>query len=215
MGKKIIEIVKRMVSELLDLIYPPENNCIVCLKEDFIGICEECLYKIRRVSNNDNIISYGYYGGVLKKLILEFKYKKNFLSGEILGEFLCELIEENKIEVDLILYVPTSKTAMKRRGFNQCKFIAQITSHKLNIPISHDLVKVKETREQKTLSKEERMINLYNVFDIKNKSNIKSKRIILIDDVTTTGSTLRECEKILKKYGASTIKMLTVAKSDI
>ncbi|CDG02639.1 ComF family protein [Clostridium chauvoei] len=128
---------------------------------------------------------------------------------------MCNLIKENEILADIILYVPLSKKSLKIRGYNQAEIIAKVISEKLDIPISNTLIKVKETKEQKTLSKEERSINLINAFDIKKPSDIENKRIILIDDVLTTGATLRECEKILKKFRASTINILTVAKSNI
>ncbi|WP_291648871.1 phosphoribosyltransferase family protein [Clostridium sp.] len=76
-------------------------------------------------------------------------------------------------------------------------------------------MKVKNIKEQKTLSKEDRFKNIEGAFGIKNNKNIKNKNIILIDDVITTGATLFECENLLKKSGVNSIKMLTVAKSYI
>lgn len=146
---------------------------------------------------------------------MELKYKNNFLAAKILGEFISALIKENNIEADVILYVPLSKRSYKKRGYNQSKLIANIVSEKCNIEISNSLIKVKNTKEQKTLSKDERMSNLIDAFYIKDYNEVKNKRVILIDDVVTTGATLLECEKILKKFNASTINILTVAKSNI
>lgn len=214
MGKRFIKILKIIINEVLYIIYPPENKCIVC-GEEYIGLCPLCLTKIQRVRENSRIYSYAYYSGVIKEIILKFKYKKIFLAGNILADFLYELIKENKIEAEGILYVPCSKETLKQRGFNQCEIIAKILGEKLDIPVYNDLVKIKNTREQKVLSREERFKNIKDAFKLKHNNNIKDKNIILIDDVITTGATLFECEKILKENGAKEIKILTVAKSYI
>lgn len=221
MGKGIVKLLKSLtellqifVVELLDIIYPPQNKCITCDRE-FIGLCPICNQKIMRIREGSDVISYAYYNGVMKKLILEFKYKKNFIAGDILANYLINLITENNIEAEAIFFIPSSKKALKERGFNQCEFIAKKISKQLNIPVYNDISKVKNIKEQKTLSKEDRIKNVIGAFEIKSNKNIKNKKIILIDDVLTTGSTVLECEKLLKKNGACSIKILTVAKSYI
>ena len=77
------------------------------------------------------------------------------------------------------------------------------------------IIKIKHTKEQKTLSKDERRINVEGAFKIKDNRDIFNKVVILIDDVMTTGSTINECKKILKNNGAKRIIVLTIAKSDI
>ena len=77
------------------------------------------------------------------------------------------------------------------------------------------ILKIKHTKEKKTLSKDERRINVEGAFKIKDNRDIFNKVVILIDDVMTTGSTINECKKILKNNGAKRIIVLTIAKSDI
>lgn len=214
MGKRIVEFLISLKDEILDIIYPPKNSCIIC-ESEFTLICPMCKGKIQRVKDISEIISYGYYSGVLKKLVLEFKYNKNFIAGSLLAEFLCEVISENNIDIDVIVFVPSSKKALRERGFNQCEYLAKEISKKLKIDLCKDIIKVKNTKEQKLLSKEERYKNIAGAFVLKSERNIKNKRILLIDDVITTGATLHECEKILKLNGATSIKILTVAKSYI
>lgn len=215
MGKKIIKEVKNIFSAVLDIIYPADDKCIMCNAEDFIGICPLCKSNIKRIQTQEEILSYGFYGGILKELILAFKYDKNFTAGDILVDLLLSLIEEEKVDGDYICYVPMTKRSMKKRGFNQCEVIAEKIGDKLNIPVSKCLIKNKNTKEQKTLSKEERMKNIEGVFDIKNKSKIYNKKVILIDDVVTTGATLLECKKLLEKNAVEKITILTIAKSYI
>ncbi|MFU7516960.1 ComF family protein [Clostridium sp. HCS.1] len=214
MGKRITKILISLKDELLDIIYPPKNSCIICQSE-FVGICPLCKSKIKRVKEFNGVLSYGYYNGVLKKLILEFKYNKNFVAGSILVDFLCDMIIENQIDIDYIVYIPSSKKAIKNRGFNQCEYLAKEINKNLDISICNDVIKNKNVKEQKLLSKEERCKNIKGAFKLKTDKNIKNKKLLLIDDVMTTGATLYECEKLLKENGALSIKMLTVAKSYI
>ncbi|MFQ6882595.1 ComF family protein, partial [Clostridium sp.] len=114
-----------------------------------------------------------------------------------------------------ICYVPISKDSLKKRGFNQCSVLAKNISSILDIPVIDCLVKVKETKEQKLLGKEERMKNILDAFEIKNKEKLFKKNILLIDDVYTTGATINECKKNIEKCNINKIYLLTIAKSNI
>lgn len=209
-----MNIINQLKEEILDILYPYKNKCIIC-DSDFYGICPLCSKRIKRVKNHEDIISYGYYNGVLKKLILEFKYNKNFTAGKILSNYLCDLIKDNISYVDCIVYVPSSKKALKSRGFNQCEFLAKEVGKRLNIEVVDCIKKHNNIKEQKSLSKEERYENIINAFFIDDDIKIKNKNILLIDDVTTTGATVLACQNLLKKHKIKTIKILTLAKSYI
>ena len=215
MGKEIIKIIKIDLEALLDIIYPYDNKCIICGVEGFLGICSKCKSEIKRVHQQEEIMAYGYYGGVLKKLILNLKYHKSFIAGKVLADLLCQIIIEKKLSIDCICYVPISKDSLKKRGFNQCSVLAKNISSILDIPVIDCLVKVKETKEQKLLGKEERMKNILDAFEIKNKEKLFKKNILLIDDVYTTGATINECKKNIEKCNINKIYLLTIAKSNI
>ena len=215
MGKEIIKIIKIALEALLDIIYPYDNKCIICGVEGFLGICSKCKSEIKRVHQQEEIMAYGYYGGVLKKLILNLKYHKSFIAGKVLADLLCQIIIEKKLSIDCICYVPISKDSLKKRGFNQCSVLAKNISSILDIPVIDCLVKVKETKEQKLLGKEERMKNILDAFEIKNKEKLFKKNILLIDDVYTTGATINECKKNIEKCNINKIYLLTIAKSII
>ncbi len=215
MGKEIIKIIKIALEALLDIIYPYDNKCIICGVEGFLGICSKCKSEIKRVHQQEEIMAYGYYGGVLKKLILNLKYHKSFIAGKVLADLLCQIIIEKKLSIDYICYVPISKDSLKKRGFNQCSVLAKNISSILDIPVIDCLVKVKETKEQKLLGKEERMKNILDAFEIKNKEKLFKKNILLIDDVYTTGATINECKKNIEKCNINKIYLLTIAKSNI
>ncbi|WP_294389157.1 ComF family protein [uncultured Clostridium sp.] len=209
------KVILKIYNEILDIIYPAEEKCITCRIDGFIGLCPCCKNSINRANIEKDSLSYGFYGGIIKILILKFKYESNFTAGYVLSNFLIEMIKEQEINGDVICYVPMSRKAKKKRGFNQCEIMAKNVGYKLNIPVSNCIKKIKDTREQKTLTKEERIINLKGAFKISSINEIKNKNIILIDDVMTTGATISECKYILKKSGAKQIIVLTIAKSNI
>ncbi|MDU2490176.1 MAG: ComF family protein [Clostridium celatum] len=226
MGKAIFEIMSkililfkktilRIYNEILDIVYPIEEKCIICRADGFIGLCSYCKSRINRATIESDNLSYGFYGGIVKTLILKFKYESDFTSGYLLSKLLVEMIEENKIYADVICYVPMTKKSEKKRGFNQCEVIARHIGYHINIPVSDCIKKIKNTKEQKTLTKEERVKNLKGAFKVIRVKDIKNKDVILIDDVMTTGATINECKDVLKKSGANKITVLTIAKSNI
>jgi len=218
MGKTVKRTIKKLWESLIEVIYPRENYCIICGEDDCFGICNNCKKSINFIGEayQEEIISYGYYGGVLKELILKFKYKNDFTAGDILAEFLEEyIVQKFNYKEYIIAYIPLSKKSKKARGFNQCEYIARRIAGNLEIEAVELIIKVKETKEQKKLKKDERFENIREAFGIKKGISIKNKKIILIDDVTTTGATLQEASKLLKKFDISDIKLLTLAKSHI
>ncbi len=218
MGKTFNRIIRKLWEGLIEVIYPRENYCIICKEDDCFGICNHCKQSIKIISDSyqDEIISYGYYGGVLKDLILKFKYKSNFTAGDILTELLEEYIIRNlDYKKYLITYIPLSRKSKKIRGFNQCEYIARKIARDLSIEALEVLIKDKETKEQKTLKRDERYENIKSAFKVKKGIELKGFSIILIDDVTTTGATIREAYKLLIKYKVKDIKLLTLAKSHI
>lgn len=208
MGREVFNV---LIDGFLEIIFPKSNKCLLC-DEEAEGLCIECSKKIIRCEKDD--ISFAYYNETLKKLILLFKFKKNFNAGEIIADFLIEKLK-NEEEEYVLTYVPISKKKLKNRGFNQCEYICKKAGKALNKEVLETLVQIKEVKEQKTLTKQERANNVKGIFKAKNIHKIQKRRIILVDDVITTGTTLIECKKILKNSGIDSIKLLTIGKSDI
>ncbi|OOM75560.1 phosphoribosyltransferase family protein [Clostridium sp. BL-8] len=218
MGKAFNRIIRNIWEGIIEVVYPRENYCIICKEEDCFGICEHCKKSIKTIDilYQDKIISYGYYGGVLKELILKFKYKHNFTAGDILAELLEDYIIKNfNYKEYIITYIPLSKKSRKVRGFNQCEYIARKIARDLCIEVLEVLIKSRETKEQKTLKKDERYENIKDAFKLKAGLRLDDCNIILIDDVTTTGATINEACRLLKKIKIKDIKLLTLAKSHI
>lgn len=211
MGRRIFKLLDYLKESVLQILFPCPATCIICEEEEEEGICKSCLRSIKLCADDEY---YGYYKGALKELIHLFKFKKDFLAGEILVGMLETKISSISKEY-ILTYIPIGKKSKKTRGFNQCEYIAKLLSKRLDLKYMETLIKSKETRVQKELSKSERRENIKDSFSIKDKCDIEGKKFILIDDVVTTGATIEEGIKILKENGANEIKILTIAKSRI
>ena len=113
---------------------------------------------------------------------------------------------------DIILYVPMFKKQEYKRGYNQTYLIAKEIGKTLGIPIEkNNLTKIKDTKKQSTLTKEERKTNVKDAFVIRKPERIVNKKVILFDDIFTTGNTVNECSKVIKMAGAKEVAILTIA----
>jgi ComF family protein len=177
--------------------------------------------KCRTAYGIDGIISSIAYKGIVKKLLYQFKYKP-YLSDlkTILGKLFYEgLIQQEAFEKFVskenvvITAVPLHKSRERSRGYNQSELLAKELSISLKIPYHKLLIREKQTKPQFELKKEERKKNILGAFSINDKliKNHKIANVILVDDITTTGATLRECAKILKQSGVSKVLGVTLA----
>lgn len=114
---------------------------------------------------------------------------------------------------DIVISVPVSRRRKMERGYNQSELIAKDICKKLNKKYSRDiLIKTKNTTAQSTLNKEQRKENAKGVYEIRKQDKIKGKKVLLIDDIYTTGSTVNECSRALKQANPKEIGVATVAK---
>jgi ComF family protein len=119
----------------------------------------------------------------------------------------------NNPKGDFLVSVPLTKKKLKRRGFNQSEEIAREISNYLNIPlITNCLIKTRETFPQVELSEKERAENPKGAYIVKDKEKIRGKRVLLIDDVYTTGSTMEECSRILREAGTKEVWGVVIAR---
>lgn len=185
---------------------PACRKCGAPLVSEQSSICGECLddepaFEFAR--------SFGLYEGALKKAIGHMKY----YGIKRLSKPLSDIIISSKLpQVDLIIPVPLHLTRLRQREFNQSALLANNMAKGLGILLLLNcLVKERDTMAQVGLSSKERVKNLKNAFAVRKPELIRGKRLILVDDVVTTGATIRECSRVLKKAGAESINVLTLA----
>lgn len=186
------------------------EHCILCGKKVYLdnNICKEC--RERRVYY-EKLIYYDEYKDVLKDKIISYKFNDNSYLHHFFAELLLPKLLDKKI--DLITSVPISKKRMKERGYNQSELIAEKLAKLLEVPYKKLLTKVHETKRQSELSKIERAINIIDSFEYNSTINIEGKKVLLFDDVFTTGATVNECSRVLKKQGSKSIEVVVIALS--
>jgi ComF family protein len=118
------------------------------------------------------------------------------------------------VHVDVIIPVPLSLARLRTREYNQSLLLADRVSQARNIPLSYDnLVRIRETAPQTELSRAVRLKNLRRAFAVRRPQDMTGKRVLVIDDVFTTGTTVNECAKALRKAGASEVYVCTLART--
>ncbi len=169
----------------------------------------------------DGLISAISYKGIVKKLLYQFKYPP-YLSDlkTILGALMYEGLIQQAVFVkftenkNLVLVpVPLHANRLRRRGYNQAELLSNVLSQKMEIPVKNLLVRIRDSKPQYKLTREERGRNIFEAFSFnaKIKSFPKDKNVILVDDITTSGITMRECTKILKRNGIQKVLGITLA----
>lgn len=227
---------------ILDILFPPIClNCQKTLEDKNRLICQPCLSLVKlnntlfcpvcraRLAENKKICHYdspyllaaagNYDDPVLQNLIHCFKYKyfKNLapILAEVLIKYLSNLsLSMVKSQKSVVVFIPLHPRRERQRGFNQAKLIAEIVARRFNLALVDALKRVKDTKSQAKMKETEKRIeNVSGCFAIKNPEMIQGKNIILIDDVFTSGATMNEAVKILKKNGAKRIIALVLAKA--
>ena len=156
------------------------------------------------------------YDGIIKQKIRQYKFKDK----AYLYKLFAEIIYSNKKVIeyiksyDYIIPIPLHKYRYRERGYNQAYLILKELKNRDNkITIKINILqKEKNIKPQSTLNKVDRKDNIRNAYSVINSIEVKNKKILLFDDVFTTGSTTNECSRILKENGAKKIGVLTIAK---
>ena len=224
--RKIKDIINnKKIQKILDIFYP--QMCGICEKESRNSLCYKCRKKLQKefqftqkYSKNQNFLEQYYlfqYKNLIRNLILEMKFQKKSYIYKTIEYFLRknEKHLEKLKKYDIIIVVPLSWKRKLKRGYNQSLLIAKIISNISQVKIENKILyKTKNIVPQSTLNKKERKENIKGAFKIKNIEKIKNKKILIIDDIYTTGSTLNECSKLLVKSGIKkeNIGVLTLAK---
>ena len=229
------------IDKVLNFLFPPV--CGICLKKDKNWICDECLNKLNselklkkiRIDKNisekiykvvyetNNIIKIFYlfeYKDLIRKKIIEFKFNdksylyKTFSNIILKNKKICKLLNS----YDIIIPVPMFEKKKSKRGYNQTELISKEIAKRLDITFNNNILfKIKENKTQSLLNYHERKQNVINVYKINDSEtkNVSNKKIILFDDIYTTGFTVKECIKELEKLNPKKVDVLVLAKGKI
>lgn len=233
-------ISKKSVLAFKNALYPEDVTCDVCgnelVADTRYRLCADCAEKLPttgdhvclvcgapidneadyciRCQNTESVYKLNRsplaYEGIAKDLIHMLKFGgKKYIVGT-LGAMMSDTFIKNRMDGEIIVFVPMSDSEYKRRGFNQAELLANEVGKRLNIPVLPALRKIKETSAQKELGGKERRENLKGAF-ICVFDEIKGRKILLIDDVFTTGATANECASVLLRAKAKEVSVLTAA----
>ncbi|MDX1950514.1 MAG: ComF family protein [Rickettsiales bacterium] len=179
------------------------------------ALCAECIEKPPEFDYGRFVYSYNNF---TKKIISRFKYSdKTFASkkiSQLMAGKISAFVKNNQI--DFVTSIPISRKKLLSRKYNQSAILALEISKIFQLKCDNQILyREKNVAPQASLSRQERLKNMKNVFAIKNKNipKIKGKNILLVDDVITTGATLNEASKILKKAGVNRVFTITFAKT--
>lgn len=192
-----------------------QKTCAKCgkiLADDYASeLCYDC-----RTFNHD--FDKGFtcvqYGLLERGVLMDYKYRGKSYIGRKLGDVLYDRMELEDIDYDLIVPVPMHVKRQNSRGYNQAGIMASRMAQRKGVPcVPNMLERTRETAAMKGLSSFDRHENLKNAFEVskKNHYTISKKKILLIDDIYTTGSTLDSCSRVLRAEGADKVYVLTFA----
>ena len=211
-----------IVSLLSKWFFPPK--CVFCRKvlpKD--GICDKCRSTLpyrHPMKSKDTIMfvdgaySCFHYEGNVRNAIIRYKFAGLDKYAIDFSEFLQKCVDENLSgEYDIISWVPLSKKRMKKRGYDQAKRLAEELCIRLGEKEVRTLVKCRDSAPQsRQTSSSSRKANVLGAYEI-TSTDVSGKRIIILDDVLTTGSTVSECARVLKTAGAEKVYVVTLAKT--
>jgi len=230
-----MKIAVQPFQDILDLVFPTlciycGEQGISCPKDLFCIYCENKLpvtdfHRFKRNELTDKFtgrihLSFGYSmfrfsaGQPIQKIIHRIKYKGEPRLIYLLGKKYGNILKSQAVstEFDIIVPVPLHRRKRRKRGFNQSAFFARGISDSLGIPVSlENLIRIRHLASQTLKSRAERILDLQDSFKVVDPSKLREKRLLLVDDVVTTGATLEACAMALSKTDGISLSIATLA----
>ncbi|MCR5576789.1 MAG: ComF family protein [Oscillospiraceae bacterium] len=201
----------------LDVLYPP--RCAFCRRLLRTGselwVCPECLRTLPRLTRDEQRRDVKHteltlaplrYEGVVRESLLRYKFGGLTAYAAVYAEFLAKCIDENEISCDSITWVPLSRRRLRQRGYDQARLIAEELAKRLDLPCECLLVKRRHTRPQSGIgSPTKRRANAAGAYAPVDPQRARGKRVLLVDDIVTTGATLSSCAGVLAEAGCAAV----------
>lgn len=214
-----------LFTTILDLLFPP--RCVFCrkiLKLNQNGLCAVCQSKLpwiigqaaeQKLEFISLCISSLWYQGEVRESVHRYKFSNQSGYADFYGRFVAQCVQDHlENRFDLISWVPLSARSIKVRGYDQAMLLAHAVARELGGTAIKTLQKIRNTNTQSSLKDDAaRKANVLGAYEVCNPDAISGKRILLIDDVVTTGSTLSECARVLLTHGAADVVCATLARA--
>ena len=210
-----------LLQSVLNLIYPPK--CPFCgriLEKGEEGLCSRCQRTLPWTTGHNDPVDFcdvslsplRYRDGV-REAVHRYKFNYGRMHSKFLGTLMEQCLRDRWSDpVDVIVWVPLSKQHRKKRGYDQAELLARRVGELAEIPVLDALEKVRNTETQSRLEKpSERRANVLGAYRVKAGVELSGRRVVLVDDVVTSGATLAECASCLRMAGAESVVALTFA----
>ena len=208
-------------SALLELLFPAK--CAFCgrvteLTEN--GVCPECMRDLPWAAPKDrkadfvrSVTAPLYYEGTVREALLRYKFHFTPVRGRVFGKLIGrELRRREHTDFDVLTWVPLSEKRKRRRGYDQARILAQAAAEELGVTATPLLIKRRNNPPQSGIrTPEARRANVSGCYAVINPALAEGKRILLIDDIITTGATVSECARMLMLSGAEEVRAASVA----
>ncbi len=211
----------KLFQVILNLIYPPK--CPFCgriLEKGEEGLCSRCQRTLPWTTGQNNAVDFcdislsplRYQNGV-REAVHRYKFNYGRMHSQLLGTLMTQCLHDRWSEpVDAIVWVPLSRKHRRKRGYDQAELLARRVGELTGIPVVGVLEKTRETATQSMIEKpSERRANVLGAYRVKEGVDLVGKRVVLVDDVVTSGATLSECASYLRMAGVESVVALTFA----
>ena len=210
-----------MAGRFWNFFFPPK--CVLCktlLKETESDLCRNCRENAPECGSHKIKLSFlaqwtgvWYYKENVRQSILRYKFygKRNYASayGRILA---MKLLKEGWEDTDVLTWAPISRQRKFRRGYDQVELMAKVAAEELGLELIPTLKKIRHTKPQSVMGDAaHRRANVLGAYEVIDPALVKNQRVLLLDDIVTTGATASECARVLLTAGAKEVKLATLA----
>lgn len=211
----------KLWNALMQLLFPPK--CVLCgkiLESRAMDLCSGCRIHAPAYPNHkrstqflDSFAAVWYYEGSVRGSLLRFKFRGRRSYARSYGRLLAmKILQQHPQGLDVLTWVPISRRRRLARGYDQVELLAKAVGRELGMTPEPLLAKIRHNRPQSAIhGYEKRRANVLGVYRVRSPERIAGKRILLLDDILTTGATAGECARVLKTAGAKEIHCAAVA----
>jgi ComF family protein len=227
-----MKTLKEVIKGLLELVFP--HFCLGCGKRGVV-ICEDCAKEVKEIKNPcqlcgapqegpvcnfckdlnlhfDGARAGGLYEGILREMLLAFKFRGRMELEVILSNLMVKAIPPYW-EIDCVLPVPPHKKSLKERGYSTSLILGAGVAFSLSLPFYPSLLEWRrEVKRQVGLGRRERFLNVRGAIGLTSREEVRGKKVLLIDDIMTTGATASACALVLKRAKAQRVWVLTAGR---